>query len=401
MNDLTPSNNEFEWDKTDSHEFIFGEQEDNVVINPEDVIKEVEKDKVVDTPADTKKKPASKKEDVENEEEEEEEIDHDFSFGEYIDEDNEEDDDIVKAPKGDKDKEAVATQVDSKSTLTFLKEKGLVDFELEEGEELTDELAEEKLEDYFDSAIEQGVEESIKDLPDALKNMIKFVSKGGNFDSLLAGMVNNVKSGINKNSDIEQEDVQILAVRKDLEKNGYDADYIDTHIQVLKDSGKLATIAKKVFDKDIAEQENFEQAELQRITKANEEAKRKQREFKSSLSSHVTSLKDINGLTLTPAEQKELPSYIADANVELENGKIVSGLQRDLFKIYGDKDKLTLLAKLVKSDFDFSSLTKKQETKRSKEIRENIQNTGKNIKGSDGSSQKKRQIKSVADLLDD
>ncbi len=58
------------------------------------------------------------------------------------------------------------------------------------------------------------------------------------------------------------------------------------------------------------------------------------------------------------------------------------------------------MAKLIKSDFDFSSISDKEITKFSKGIKENIQNNKVDIKGSKGSSQKQSK-KSLADLLDD
>lgn len=69
-----------------------------------------------------------------------------------------------------------------------------------------------------------------------------------------------------------------------------------------------------------------------------------------------------------------------------------------MFSIFGDKQKTILLAKLIKSDFDFSSITNKEITKFSKNIKENIQNTNIKVTGSKGSSQKQK--KSLVDLLD-
>lgn len=375
---------EFNWEEN-THTF-FESPENTVTIDPEAVIESVEKDELIDKKTGEEKKPATQTITIE---EEGEEIEHEFNFGESNSEEEEESKEEQTNEKN--------TKVSSKSTLEFLKEKGIIDFELEEGEELTDELAEEKLEDFLDDSIAAGVDEIIKDLPDALKNMIKFVNNGGDFSTLLAKMSSNVSSSINKNTDMTKEENQVLAVTSDLREQGYDDEYIETHIQVLKDTGKLETMSSKSFEKITAKQSAEEQAELDRVTKAKEEFKKKQRLLKSDLTTHISSLKDIKGIALSPNDQKELPSYISDMNIELADGRITTGLQKDLFSIFGDKDKLVLLAKLVKSEFDFSSIAKKEVAKFSKEVNKDLQNTT-TIKGSKGSSQKQR--RSLADLLD-
>lgn len=378
---------DFSWEEN-THTF-FESPETTVTINPEAVIESVQKDKLVNVgEVIEEKKPITHA----TTEEEEEEIEHEFNFGETTSEDEEESEEEEKEQTNQK-----TTKVSSKSTLEFLKEKGLINFELGEGEELTDELAEEKLEDFLDDSIAAGVDEMIKDLPDALKNMIKFVNNGGDFATLLTKMSSNVSSSINKNTDMTKEENQVLAISADLKEQGYDDEYIETHIQVLKDTGKLETMSSKSFKKITTKQSVEEQAELDRVAKAKEETKKKQREFKTKLTTHISSLKEVKGLPLSVNDQKELPAYISDVNVQLADGRVTTGLQKDLFSIFGDKDKLVLLAKLVKSEFDFSSIAKKEVSKFSKEVNKELQNTT-TIKGSKGSSQKQK--RSLADLLD-
>lgn len=382
---------DFSWEEN-THTF-FESPEATVTINPEAVIESVEKDEIVEKAGQTA--PAATEETEEKEEE------HQFTFGgteeetEEEEEESDEDDESDDKKPADKNK---VVKVDSKSTLEFLKEKGLVEFELEEGEELTEEMAENILEDTWESSIDAGVDEVIKDLPDALKNMIKFVTNGGDFATMFTKMASTASTGLSKDTDMTKEENQVLAVTADLREQGFDDEYIETHIQVLKDSEKLELIATKSFDKITAKQAAEEAAEVDRVTKAKEASKKKQREFKTELTTHLGTLKDVKGLTLSAKDQKELPSYISDVSVELEDGRVTTGLQKDLFSIFGDKDKLVLLAKLVKSDFDLSSIAKKSVTEFSKEVEKGLQNTTSNIKGSKGSSQKPK--RSLADRLD-
>jgi hypothetical protein len=289
-------------------------------------------------------------------------------------------------------------KVKSKDTLEFLKEKGLVDYELEEGTELTDDLADEILEDNWDASIIAGVEETIKDLPDALKELIKYSAKGGDFTELLSKMTTQTVSGINKDTDMEVESNQVLAISLDLKDQGYDQEYIDTQIEFLKESGKLAGISKKAFEKKIAKQDSDIQETVKQAEKRKEVEKEAQKTYKKDITVQISSLNDIKGLVLNRQDKEVLPSYISDANIKLQDGRTVTKFQQELFSIFGDKEQTILLAKLVKDKFDFSSITNKEITKFSKGIKEEIQNNQVIIKGSKGSSQQPK--KSLADLLD-
>jgi len=64
-----------------------------------------------------------------------------------------------------------------------------------------------------------------------------------------------------------------------------------------------------------------------------------------------------------------------------------------------DKEKLVLMAKLLRNDFDFSSITKSIDTKRTRELKDNLQRQAesKSVKSNNGSSQKPQRL---IDLLD-
>lgn len=377
-------------DSSQQHDF-FGET--NLV---EDVVSTVEKDDVVEEGDETTKPDPKKKE-----KEEQELIDKQFKDFESgvskvssDDDDNDEGDEtkVATAPEG-------VTKVNSKSTLEFLKDKGLVDFELEEGQELTEDLAENLLEDSWEQAVEAEVEATIKDLPQEVKDLIKFASKGGDVGQLLAKMANNVTSGLNKNSDIESEAVQIQAVTTDLLSQGYDQEYIDTQIEFLKDSNKLEGISKKAFDKIIAKQEADTANEVEQATQQKEFRKKQAREYKTNITTHIGSLTEVGGLPVSKQDKAVLPTYISEPTVELQDGRVVSELQADLFKVMADKDKIVLLAKLLKSDFDFSAIARKQATTASRGIKEAVQNADKKTL-SNGAGSHKPNKKALWDMLE-
>lgn len=380
-------------DSSQQHDF-FGET--NLV---EDVVSTVEKDDVVEE-GDEATKPDPKK----KEKEEQEIIDdqfRDFESGisKVSTEEDEDDDEGGTPAQGKDDTKPTAVKVNSKSTLEFLKDKGLVDFELEEGQELTEDLAENLLEDSWEQAVESEVEATIKDLPQEVKDLIKFASKGGDVGQLLAKMANNVTSGLNKDSDIESETVQIQAVTTDLLSQGYDQEYIDTQIEFLKESNKLEGISKKAFDKIIAKQAADTANEVEQATQQKEFRKKQAREYKTNITTHIGSLTEVGGLPVSKQDKAVLPTYISEPTVELQDGRVVSELQADLFKVMADKDKIVLLAKLLKSDFDFSAIARKQATTASRGIKEAVQNADKKTL-SNGAGSHKPNKKALWDMLE-
>ena len=330
------------------------------------------------------------------EKEEQEKIDEQFSSFEKSSKVETEEED--KTPEGKKE---LATNVNNKQTLEFLKEKGLVDYELEEGKELSEEEAEHLIEDSWEKALEVEVEATIKDLPQDIKDLIKFASKGGDVGELLSKMVQHATSGITKNSDISNEDVQVLAITMDLRNQGYDEEYIDSQVEFLKDSGKLGNISKKSFDKIIAEQEAETAGQVQRQKDNVEIRKRQAREYKTNITTHINSLNEMGGLPISKQDKTILPTYISEPTVELQDGRYVSEMQADLFKVMADKDKIVLLAKLLKTDFDFSAIERKKQTQAARGVREAVERVDRKELSNSESGGHKSNKKALWDMLED
>lgn len=333
------------------------------------------------------------------EKEEQELIDDQFSSFEKPSKVTDEDDDLDD--KGTfSDKKEPVTNVNNKQTLEFLKEKGLVDYELEEGKELSEEEAEHLIEDSWEKALEAEVEATIKDLPQDIKDLIKFASKGGDVGELLGKMVQHATSGITKNSDIENEDVQVLAVTMDLRNQGYDQEYIDSQVEFLKDSGKLGLISKKSFDKIVEQQDAETAGQVQRQKESSELRKKQAREYKTNITTHINSLNEMGGLPISKQDKTTLPTYISEPNVELQDGRFVSEMQADLFKVMADKDKIVLLAKLLKTDFDFSAIERKKQTQAARGVREAVERSDRKELSNSESGGHKSNKKALWDMLE-
>jgi hypothetical protein len=374
------------WEQASQQHDFFGET--NLV---DEVITTVEKDDVVD-PA----KAEAEKEAKIKEEEEEKLLDEQFKeFSASKTTSTEEE------PNKEGNTKSVATNVSPKTTLAFLKEKGLVDYELEEGAELTDEEAENILEDSWEASLEKELEATIKDLPDELKQLIKFANKGGDVGELLGKMVQHATSGLNKSSDINNEDVQVLAVTMDLRAQGHDQEYIDAQIEFLKEKDKLEGIAKKSFDKIVAAQEEEASQEVEKQKQFAESRKKAAREYKTNITTHINSLEEAGGLPLSKQDKTVLPTYISEPTVELQDGRVVSEMQADLFKVMADKDKIVLLAKLLKTDFDFSAIERKKQTQAARGIKEEIQRADKTVRVGNSGGNSSSVKRNLADLLGD
>lgn len=372
------------WEEASQQHDFFGET--NLV---EDVITSVDKNDVTDTP---KSEEAKKK--AEEEKEEQELINKQFESFETLEKSS------LKEEEQEESKKEFA-QVTSKSTLAFLKEKGLVNYEEDEENPLSEEDAENILEDSWEASLESAVEETIKELPDELKQLIKYASKGGDVGQLLGKMVQNATAVINKNSNIDDEQVQVMAITLDLKNQGYDQEYIDAQVEFLQEKGKLEGVAKKAFNKIVEEQEEETASEVQRQKEFVETRKKLARDYKNNITSHINSLEETGGLPLSKQDKSVLPTYISEPTVELQDGRVVSEMQADLFKVMADKDKIVLLAKLLKSDFDFSAIERKTQSKTARGIKEEIQRADKKaIMTNSSSGGHKPQKKAVWDYLD-
>lgn len=355
-------NNAFSWDDPAEIDNFFNDSPEDLEnkLETTTVIEEINKDDVVEKTAEELADDifADESDILEDVEEEEQ-------GGEPID---------TKAKSKSKDKEESTTS----SALNLLKDKGILDFELDEGEELTEELAEEILEDKFDEAIEGRIGELFAGLPDVVKQMIKFAKDGGDPTTFVQTLAQATSTGLTTNMDMSQEANQEAVMKTMLKKDGYDDEDISTQIEFLKDSGKLKAMAEKRFDVWNKNQEK----ETAALTAA-QENKRKQdreelRERKATLIAELQTTTEVDGIKLNSKDKREIPSYIFDKNIELENGSKISSYHKDVWEAMSNKKASLQLAKLLRErkkdgSFDFSKIEKIAETAVTRKVKDNVQ----------------------------
>lgn len=389
MSEVISSNEGFAWDDTIVPEDFFNDSPEDLErqAKAENVIAKIESD---DEPEEGTKPEKSMEQLADELFTDEDEGSADIETVE----DNAEDSKAPVKDKTGKTEPVEAATSSTVSTLNFLKEKGYLDFELEEGQELTDELAEELMEDKLDESIDARLEELFTGLPQVVKDLVTFTKNGGDYNEFLAAVSKGAGS-ISANMDLSVEANQETVVRTILKEDGYDDEYIDTQLEFLKDSGKLATVSKKQYDVWSKNNEDEQNELLQEQQEAMRVAKENERKAKAKLTTTLANMEDVSGLKLSRADKKEMPSYFHDKNIKLQNGSSISSFHKDLYEALANETTALQLGKLLRTrakdgTFDFSKIEANGKTKLTQTVQDNIRrnNSSTPIKSTSSGSRK-------------
>lgn len=340
-------------------------------------------------------------EEVKSEEPEEEEVEEEDLFA-NIGEDEELADTSLETKE---DGEEEVKEVPSKTTLSFLKDKGLVSFELEEGEELTDELAEEILEDSYEEAIETRIEEKLQGLPQEVKALVSYSLKGGNLSDFLKETPT-VSSTLEIDLDMSEEDNQVKALKQIMAADGDDEETIETQIELLKDSGRLEKFATAKYNKWVKDKQVEIDEAVQKQKDRAENMKKAIRESKAQIASYLAENKDIDGIQYSRADKKELASFISDRNVTLDNGSTISEMQKALFyEIPKNEVAMMQLAVLLRNrkkdgSFNFDAvLLNSKKTEITKDLKNKLRRKETNVPLTAGKNPRVKQERALADYF--
>lgn len=274
------------------------------------------------------------------------------------------------------------------ATAKDLKELGLVgEFEGKLDAQSFLDLVEESIEQKADSSIEQIIENWKSQLGDLGTEFVRYTMNGGKAEDFLTKLAK-------PKVDISSEYGQEKFVREFLmTEQGMEQEDVDDLIERYKDNDSLEKYAKKYYQKikereDRAKEEILEQQE--RIRQQRDQAIRAFNERLRETAKATDSIKiksktgdELGEITFTPTEKRSLVSYITQNNVE-QGGRYISEFTAAFNELYQKQpDKLLLIAKLIKNDFDLSDFVKAKATKQVKEIKNNLQRvqTKKTTKG--------------------
>ena len=307
----------------------------------------------------------------------------------------EEGDSKQKGSKTEKD-EPNAGNLPGTENLRFLRDKGLISFEDEELSQEnfdTDEFVEAK----FEESINNKLEELLSGLPPGLKDMIKYSANGGDFMEVVQDLT--VGSELSLDLTLESEEEQKNVVRTLLKKEGKSLDEINSYIEFLEFKGRLETEAQSKYEKYIIEEETREEKRLEKLKQDRIDRLQKIESDKNTLGEFLKTKPQILGhVKLNRSEIKELPGYMYEPTVKLQDGRVTTKFNFDLVESLKDKEKSLLLAKIVKSDFNMKDFMQTLETKVINNIENSLQD--KTFGKESGSSQSNKQPKThLVDFL--
>jgi hypothetical protein len=323
-----------------------------------------------------------------------------FESKDEEDEEEEEDGEISKGGDGEENKEE-KFESNPIHTLSALKNKGYLDYTLEEGEELTEEKAEEILEDSMGTMFDTKLEGLFDSMPDIVKELNKYVINGGNINTFLDKVAVQNSAGISSDMDLENEANQETVIRHGLTEEGYDEEYIDEQIDFLKGAKRL----KKHSETHYKKWENKKEQEQKDILASQENtdkaAQTKRRELKNKVSTFLADTEEISGFKISKEDKKELPNYMSDRDFKTESGGQITRMQRDLMKVLNSEEGAVQMAKLLKDatkdgELNFDKIKKITESKVVKEVKDNVRRSKKSITGG-GDKNSKRSLASYFD----
>ena len=297
----------------------------------------------------------------------------------------------------DKSKEKTSTADGSiyEDVYKDLKEAGIFKHvELEEGEELDADRFYELQQEEYDKEVEERLSTwATKDLDEDAQAFIKFKLQGGNTSEFFKTYQNTSEITL---GDIEDEDYQDSLIRYQLQKEGWDRDEIEDRLEFLTESNKKSKFAEKYHDRLVQEQEKEKQALVKQAEEQKTRARQQEEQFKTSIKETLDTNKEINGIKFSDKDKNGLINFLTKKE-KLEDGRVITGFQRKLSESFSDPKKIALLAKILNDDFDFSSFEKSAITKKTKEIKRNIEQRQSMRPSGSGSSSGANSLASLFD----
>ena len=273
----------------------------------------------------------------------------------------------------------------SLSTVNFLKEKGYIEFDLEEGEELSDEDAEDLLEDKWDESVEAGIADRLTGLPEDAQNLIQYILKGGSMSDYISSLQAEVGPvTLTSDLDLDVEENQIAAMKAILADEGKDEEEVDSEIEYLKDSGKLEVMSKKKFERYNKERKTKEQELIQAQAEKTRTNKENARLAKRKVIETLAKESNIGGIEVSRDLKKSVPDFMNDRVYKLANGSEISEMQKELFyELPKNETAMLQLAILLQTrnedgTFNFNSIAKTVETNLTKEVKKEIRRGNNN-----------------------
>lgn len=276
------------------------------------------------------------------------------------------DEEIIKLLKEEDTKVEYVNNEDStvvdEGLYNYFKETGIIPDETSKEELIT------SFEENFPTFIDSKIKEAVADYPEPVKDLLKFVSDGGDFKTFVERYQNSSEPDF-ESLDINNENIQEAIIEYHLSKD-FDEDYIEDHIENLKESGKLSSIASKYYNKYVQEQKHSKALLLKEQEDQNKKLIEERNEFRKKIKNTLENVKEVKSMPINNRKEAlEILDYVTGNPL---NRKGVPKVYEDLKEALKDPEKLIFIAKLLKDDFDLSQIERKVETSKVRKIKDKI-----------------------------
>lgn len=232
------------------------------------------------------------------------------------------------------------------------------------------ELAQKGLDNKVDEGIESVIENWKEGLGDKGKEFIQFTMAGGKPEEFFSAYA---KSGLSQ-FDISSSAGQEQFLRHYLKNyENLEPDEIEDRIQYLEDTEKTEQYASKWMDRAKSEESAKAQKEIEAKSRVYEEAKKRREQLKQTVKGKLAETKEVNGFSLKTLEKKEIYDFLFEPTVKTEKGYVTPFADKFRQIAEGDPEKLILLGKIMKSDFDFSEIEERGLNKANNETKKKLQ----------------------------
>jgi len=341
---------DFSWDENS----FFGVTEDNSLELEEDKLEEHKTVENAEEDEEGKDLKKDEEEDKEKEDKSKEEVD----LGVVEDEDLlDEEEKINEEPNQNEDKEYW------KNIYSDFKETGLLrHVEIPEDEEIDEEkFLELQEQDYEEEVKARLVNWAENELDEDAKTFIKFKKDGGKTQDFF-----NIVKEKSKypTGELTDEKYQDEVIKFQLKQEGWDDDEIQDRLEYLDETGRKSKVAER-YDKKIKEKaKKEEESKLEEAKKEKENKIKEEKEFVKELKTSLDSLNSIKGVVLTNSDKSGLLSMLTAK--KKVGDKIATDFQIKLSETFKDQEKMLLLAKLLKEDFNLDRIYKQYNKKENK-----------------------------------
>ena len=243
---------------------------------------------------------------------------------------------------------------------------------LTEGEE----ISEEKFFELHEQEIEGRMEEAIQDFITEMSDedgaaFIKFKRAGGKTSAFFE-FYSQMNGDLDV--DIEKEEGQDTILKKWYKTvEQLDDDDIEDKLDWLKESGKKKKYAEKYQAKMEADKQAAKTQFLNDQLEAQTQRENEKKEFVTKLKTTLETTEAVGDFTFKKEEKTDLLNYILKPEVKLKSNQYLTKFQSDLNEIVkNNPEKLLVLAKLLKTDFDTSDLAVKQQTKVTQKVKSSL-----------------------------